>query len=101
MIDDLPITEEQWAKVPRPVPLDPDKTDLYHASHRSLMPCPFCGKHPILAGKLNEQTGIYGYEVICDPVYCGVVLFANGRNRNEARELAIKKWSTRCTKEPS
>lgn len=91
----LPETPEEWADIPRPVSLPPDATDLYHSSHKSLPKCPFCGRHPIVMGEINEQTGIIGYRVECDIIRCGASVFANGKNRNDVRNEAIRRWSQR------
>lgn len=95
--DSLPVTTEEWAATPRPVPLEPDETDLRIASTICLLPCPFCGNRSVIAhGAKNEQTRIFGYRVECADHRCFGSVFSNSRDRDEARTRAIEKWQTRA-----
>lgn len=94
--DGLPVTEAEWETTPRPVPLDPDETDLKIASTYSLRPCPFCGNRSINAhGEQNLQTGIIGYRVSCDNFRCFASVFASSRSREDARTRAVENWEKR------
>lgn len=88
----LPITEAEWEATPRPVPLEPDEVDLYHAGHIALMPCPFCGRHPLTHGEINKRNGNVIYHVSC---HCMASTIGVASDRNKARELAIEHWSKR------
>jgi hypothetical protein len=77
------------------ITLEPDEFDLQTSSKKILKPCPFCGRYPITVCTINDNTDIYGCEVICDAVHCGASVFANAKNREEARNLAIERWKKR------
>jgi hypothetical protein len=77
--------------------LAPDEQDLFIASHIVGKPCPFCGSEgPIAFPRFNRVTGIYGYTVNCsNDIKCGASIHASAMSRNQARDLAFKRWNTR------
>lgn len=91
-MEKLPVTEEEWAATPRPVPLEPDEVDLYYAGHIALLPCPFCGRNPLVHGEINKRNGNVIYRVSC---HCFASVIGVASDRNRARELAIENWSKR------
>jgi len=98
----LPSTEEEWNETPRPVPLDPDAEDLRLASTYSLKPCPFCGdRSPVAFGLINQRTSIICYRVTCGNYRCNASVQFNSRDRDAAREGALKCWQRRIDRETS
>ena len=73
--------------------LEPDQEDLRIASTITLLPCPFCGVHPITFSDQNEATGYVVTRVSC--VGCDANVFSCGRDRDAARKAALAKWQIR------
>lgn len=91
----LPVTEEEWAATPRPVPLEPDARDLYIAGHVCLKPCPFCGSNPLAMGERNPQSKLFGYRIQCPNFRCNGNVFTCEETREGARDRAIQNWERR------
>ena len=76
--------------------LAPDSFELKVAGTIGIIPkCPFCGKWPNMFTRFNPGTEIYGARIICDAVSCGATLQANSKDRSDAQQRAITKWSKR------
>ncbi|MBL9174136.1 MAG: Lar family restriction alleviation protein [Verrucomicrobiales bacterium] len=62
---------------------------------RELRPCPFCGRLPIIGGRVNSQTGYTVYEVLCTASDCQAKVFFCASDPNDARALAVYRWNRR------
>jgi hypothetical protein len=60
-----------------------------------LKTCPFCGRKPISAGKLNEETGIHVHQVICIGTDCMASIHFGDRDPEKARQGAVLRWNRR------
>lgn len=73
--------------------IEPDDEDLRIASTHALPGCPFCGAQPISFQEANDETGLVVARVACTRCH-GNVHYC-GRDRDEARQGAIRDWSRR------
>lgn len=81
--------------------LDPDALELRIAGHTGvLLPCPFCGRHPLMVSAVNhverdgEPLAIYQAKIFCD-YRCNAQLLQNMRTREEAQQAVIEQWHRR------
>lgn len=59
--------------------------------------CPFCGSWAIASGRVNRETGIVVYTVLCTGRDCAASVHANSRSEEEAREKAVARWNRRSS----
>lgn len=92
----LPCTTED------PQYLAPDDVDLFIASHKVGLPCPFCGSGSIVQAKFNKVSDLFGYHVDCNgsktksSVGCLSRVSSGGYyTRDEARDEGLRRWNTR------
>ena len=81
--------------------LDPDQLELSIAGQTGrLLPCPFCGRHALMASSVNhtERNGqpfaIYQAKIFCD-YRCNAQVFQNERSREQAQQSAMAQWNSR------
>lgn len=81
--------------------LDPDALELRIASHTGvLLPCPFCGRHPLMVSAVNhverggEPLSIYQAKIFCD-YRCNAQVLQNERSREQAQQSAMDQWNHR------
>lgn len=104
--DRLPQDEDEHEAIGGRRGLDPNDVDMYHASHRSLKPCPFCreARYPITSSEINPRSNIILCRVSC--VDCIAQVFYSERQaakypeiddevRQRVRRRAIERWETR------
>lgn len=81
--------------------LAPDALELKIAGYTGvLLPCPFCGRHPLMASAVNhveragEPLAIYQARIFCD-YRCNAKVLQNMRSREEAQQAVIAQWNRR------
>lgn len=66
-----------------------------------LKACPFCGCWAISVGSKNEQSGYFGYKVICTGLHhCGATIHSCSETLDDARKTAVENWNKRAIPEP-
>ncbi len=73
--------------------LQPDDRDLELAATTELMPCPFCGRTPVVFHEQNSLTKYVVSRISCTGCHCSIHYC--GQTREEARDGAIGDWSKR------
>ena len=81
--------------------LEPDALELQIAGHTGvLLPCPFCGRHPLMDSSVNhterngEPFSIYQSRIVCD-YRCNATVLQNERSRELAQQSAMQQWNRR------
>lgn len=82
-----------------PIVLPPDETDIRLLRDGIVPGCPCCAGTPTTFARFFERSGIYQSYVNCSRCY--VQVFVNSRDREEARKVALERWSKRSLTTPA
>lgn len=79
--------------------LEPDERNIECVTRAVLSSCPFCGTRTvILIDSYNADTGIYRSVAHCTNYRCDASLGYNARDRREAQDGAVERWSQRASR---
>lgn len=71
--------------------LKPDEAELRVAMTTALMPCPWCGRHPVMWTEKNEASGLFVSKVACAD--CFVSMSSCMETREAAQKTVVERWS--------